>query len=147
MNRARRRTACGIQVGHEKGVPGQEAKAATIVESVGAPASPGPAPAAPSTTSNFEGLTFTGSIPADCTMAVGPSHVMVAVNSVFGLFGKNGGAALWTFTLEEWFDTSITARSLDPGPVLPARRRWVFLAWPGPGTTQSYFLLSSGHRP
>src|SRR5436853_5500946 len=36
---------------------------------------------APTASTNFAGISATGWIPPDCTMAVGPSHVLLSVNS------------------------------------------------------------------
>src|SRR6185503_3635712 len=41
----------------------------------------GPVADAPMGATNFPGITATGWIPPDCTMATGPSHVVLSVNS------------------------------------------------------------------
>src|SRR5262249_681404 len=44
--------------------------------------------------SSFPGLNFGGAFPPDPTVAVGPQHVLVAVNSEVGAFRKDG-TKLW----------------------------------------------------
>ena len=58
-----------------------------------APLAPGLAPsAAPSGSTYFGGIPATGWLPPDCTMAVGPSHVLLSVNSSVAIYKKTGGA-------------------------------------------------------
>jgi hypothetical protein len=49
----------------------------------------GPAFAA-TVTANFDGVTASGSAPPDTTMAVGPNHIIVWVNSRFAIYNKSG---------------------------------------------------------
>ena len=63
----------------------------------------GPVAAAPIAATNFAGITATGWLPPDCTMATGPSHVVLSVNSSIAIFNKAGGAALLQRTLTVWF--------------------------------------------
>ena len=56
------------------------------VAMMAAPAAPVPGPGlppadAPSPSTNFAGIAATGWIPPDCTMAAGPGHVLLSVNS------------------------------------------------------------------
>ena len=104
-------------------------------------------PAAPGAVGNFAGLNSTGSIPPDCTMAAGPQHVLVAVNSVFAIFNKTGGAALFQQNFSAWFANVITnAKIFDPKLIYDQHSdRWVLLvaALPlNPALNQSWFLLS-----
>src|SRR5436305_8409120 len=75
---------------------------------------PGSEPvAAPSGSTNFAGIAATGWLPPDCTMAVGPQHVLASVNSSVALYDKAGGAALMQKTLTNGFPTWFRAsRSL-----------------------------------
>jgi hypothetical protein len=50
----------------------------------------GPAPAAPGMTANFAGIPATGWQPPDNNIAVGPSHVLVAVNTDLAGYSKSG---------------------------------------------------------
>ncbi len=50
----------------------------------------GPSPAAPGLTANFEGIPATGWQPPDNNIAVGPSHVVVAVNTDLAGYSKAG---------------------------------------------------------
>lgn len=52
---------------------------------------------------NFAGLSSTGWIPPDIVMAVGPSHVVQAVNSGFAIFSKNGSAQQGYTTFDSFF--------------------------------------------
>src|SRR5215813_11401891 len=81
-----------------------------------APVEPGLAPVmAPTASSNFAGITATGWIPPDCTMAVGPQHVLASVNSSVALYNKMGGAQLWQRTLSQWFSNVVQGMTIfDP---------------------------------
>lgn len=50
----------------------------------------GPTPAAPGMTANFAGIPATGWQPPDNNIAVGPSHVLVAVNTDLAGYSKSG---------------------------------------------------------
>lgn len=52
---------------------------------------------------NFAGLASTGWIPPDIVMAVGPSHVVQAVNSGFAIFSKTGATQLGYTTFDTFF--------------------------------------------
>jgi len=49
----------------------------------------------------FSGIGFTGSVPPDCDVAVGPSHVVAVVNTTIAFFTKTG-----TKTLQQEMSTS-----------------------------------------
>lgn len=134
-------------------------RSSTLVEDKGKKkivADAAPAPAAPSgeisalapgAVGNFAGLTSTGMIPSDCTLAAGPQHVLVAVNSTFAIFRKTGGAALFQQQLKAWFANVITSADIfDPKAVYDQHSgRWVLLAVALPldrTLRQSWFLIS-----
>jgi hypothetical protein len=61
---------------------------------------------APTGSINFAGIATTDWIPPDCTMAVGPQHVLLAVNSSIAIYNKVDGTSLLQRTLTQWFRTS-----------------------------------------
>jgi len=90
----------------------------------------GPVAAAPLASTNFAGISSTGWIPPDCTMATGPSHVMLSVNSSVAVYKKTGGSALLLRTLTVWFSNVIqNATIFDPKLLFDQHAgRWVLLA-------------------
>src|SRR6266498_4919416 len=90
----------------------------------------GPVAAAPLPATNFAGFTATGWIPPDCTMAAGPSHVMLSVNSSVAVYNKAGGAPLLVRTLTVWFSNVIQGATVfDPKLLFDQHTgRWVLLA-------------------
>jgi hypothetical protein len=70
---------------------------------------------APSTLANFEGIPDTGWFPADCTMAVGPNHVLLSVNSNIVLYNKSGGLVRNWGSLANFF-----------APVMPKDTSFIF---------------------
>lgn len=90
----------------------------------------GPVADAPTSATNFGGFTSTGWIPPDCTMATGPQHVMLSVNSSVAVHKKTGGAALLTRTLTAWFANVIQGATIfDPILLFDQHKgRWVLLA-------------------
>lgn len=90
----------------------------------------GPVSAAPTGATNFAGITATGWIPPDCTMAAGPSHIVLSVNSSIAVFNKSGGAPLLQRTLTVWFSNVIqNATIFDPKLLFDQHTgRWVLLA-------------------
>ena len=96
-----------------------------------APLAPGLEPvAAPSGSSNFAGIASTGWIPPDCTMAAGPQHVLLSVNSSLAIYPKAGGAALLQRTLTQWFSNVVQGMTIfDPKALYDQHAgRWVLLA-------------------
>ncbi len=92
---------------------------------------PGSEPvAAPSGSVNFAGITATGWLPPDCTLAVGPQHVLASVNSSLALYNKAGGAALMQKTLTQWFSNVVQGMTIfDPKALYDQHAgRWVLLA-------------------
>ena len=63
----------------EDGIPLRSARAAGI-----------PEPLAPTSVTNFNGINATAWAPPDCSMAVGPSHVIVAANVSMACYTKTG---------------------------------------------------------
>jgi hypothetical protein len=86
--------------------------------------------AAPTAAANFAGITATGWLPPDCTMAVGPAHVLVSVNSSVTVYTKAGGIALPQKTLTQWFANVVTGLTIfDPKALYDQHAgRWVLLA-------------------
>jgi hypothetical protein len=63
---------------------------------------------------SFEGIPQTNYIPPDPILAVGPGHVMVAVNSTFRIFDKSGNI-LKTIDADLWYDQVVPgASTFDP---------------------------------
>lgn len=91
---------------------------------------PGLEPAeAPVGSSNFAGISATGWLPPDCTLAVGPSHVLASVNSSIAVYTK-AGASLLQRTLTQWFANVVTGMTIfDPKALYDQHAgRWVLLA-------------------
>ena len=107
---------------------------------------PGLAPASsPTASTNFDGIAATGWLPPDCTLAVGPSHVLVSVNSSLAVHSNAGGAAIFRRTLTQWFANIVNGMTIfDPKALYDQHAgRWVLLAVATRGGTQeSVFLLS-----
>jgi len=85
---------------------------------------------APTASTNFGGIAATGWIPPDCTMAVGPSHVMLSVNSSVAIHNKVGGAMVLQRTLTQWFSNVVSNQTVfDPKLLYDQHAaRWVLLA-------------------
>ena len=100
---------------------------------------------APSRSANFAGLPATGWLPPDCTMAAGPNHVLLSVNSSVAIYAKSGGAPLISKTLTEWFANVAQQLTIfDPKALYDQHAgRWVLLA-PAfrENPNRSVFLLS-----
>jgi hypothetical protein len=89
-----------------------------------------PPAAAPTGSTNFAGIAATGWLPPDCTMAVGPDHVVLSVNSSVAIYAKAGGAALLQRTLTQWFsNVSMGLTVFDPKALYDQHAgRWVVMA-------------------
>ena len=101
--------------------------------------------AAPSPSSNFAGIPATGWLPPDCTMAAGPSHVLLSVNSSLALHNKAGGGLVLQRTLTQWFGNLATDLTVfDPKVLFDQHAgRWVVLAVAfRTNPNKSVFLLS-----
>jgi hypothetical protein len=86
--------------------------------------------AAPSGSTNFAGIPATGWIPPDCTMAVGPQHVLLSVNSSMAIYNKTGGPPVLQRTLTQWFSNVVQGITIfDPKALYDQHAgRWVLLA-------------------
>src|SRR5262245_31514435 len=74
---------------------------------------PAPVAAAPGIPlGNFGGVTDTGWFPPDCTMAAGPAHVLLSVNSTVSVYTKAGALALGPRTLSAWFANVISGAKI-----------------------------------
>ena len=103
--------------------------------------------AAPTALTNFAGIAATGWLPPDCTMAAGPSHLLLSVNSSAAIYSKTGGSPLVQRTLNAWFANVISAAKIfDPKALYDQHAgRWVLLAVALPTDTaakESWFLIS-----
>ncbi len=136
-------------VAHDK--PGKRAEMAAGLHalSVGGPAALAPtaAPAAaPTPGMNFAGIPSTTWVPPDCTLAVGPEHVLASVNSSIALYSKTGGNALFQRKLTQWFAGVAVAGAtiFDPKALYDQHaRRWVLLAVAfTENPNHSWFLIS-----
>jgi len=107
---------------------------------------PGRAPAmAPTVSASFDGIAATGWLPPDCTLATGPDHVLVAVNSSVAIHAKTGGAALLGQTLTTWFANVAQGMTIfDPKALYDQHAgRWLLLAVAfTENPNRSVFLLS-----
>jgi hypothetical protein len=86
--------------------------------------------AAPTGSVNFAGIAATGWIPPDCTMAVGPQHVLLSVNSSMAIYSKAGGPPVLQRTLTQWFSNVVQGMTIfDPKALYDQHAgRWVLLA-------------------
>ena len=111
-----------------------------------APAALGLEPAAaPTGSANFAGVAATGWLPPDCTMATGPDHVLVSVNSSVAIYTKTGGVALPQKTLTQWFANVVQGLTVfDPKALYDQHAgRWVLLAVAVKNSPKkSFYLLS-----
>jgi hypothetical protein len=101
--------------------------------------------AAPTPVVNFRGLSATGWIPPDCTLATGPQHLLASVNSSVAVFAKIGGALLQQRTLTQWFSNVVQGVTIfDPKALYDQHAgRWVLLAVAfSNNPNKSWFLLS-----
>src|SRR5207247_1320390 len=101
--------------------------------------------AAPTPSGNFAGIASTGWIPPDCTMATGPNHVLLSVNSSVAIHNKAGGGAVLQRTLTQWFANVVQGLTIfDPKALYDQHAaRWVLLAVAFRNNpNKSVFLLS-----
>jgi hypothetical protein len=105
----------------------QEVSAMPIMAMEAAPIAPS---AAPSASTNFAGIPYTNWFPPDCTMAAGPNHVLVSVNSSVAVYPKGGGGAVLQRTLTVWFSNIVQGLTIFDPKVLWDQHagRWVLLA-------------------
>ena len=100
--------------------------------------------AAPTASTNFPSITATGWLPPDCTMAVGPSHVLASVNSSVAVATK-AGAPLMQKTLTQWFSNIVQGLTIfDPKALYDQHAgRWVLMAVAVSSTPQTSLHLVS----
>ena len=111
-------------------VPSKDVKKRGAAPEAMAAMAPGLEPAAaPVGSTNFAGISATGWLPPDCTMAVGPSHVLASVNSSMAIYTK-AGAPLLQRTLTQWFANVVSGLTIfDPKALFDQHAgRWVLLA-------------------
>ena len=86
--------------------------------------------AAPSGSTNFAGIPTTTWIPPDCTMAAGPQHVLLSVNSSIAIHNKTSGVVALQRTLTQWFSNVVQGMTIfDPKALYDQHAgRWVLLA-------------------
>ena len=77
----------------------------------------------------FPGIGFTGSIPPDCSSAVGPSHVVQTVNSSIAFYDKATGNMTFSQASNQFFaGTGATPSQFDPRVVFDQyNSRWIIL--------------------
>jgi hypothetical protein len=104
----------------------QEISAMAVAALETAPVAPA---AAPVSSTNFAGIAATGWIPPDCTMATGPNHIVLSVNSSIAIYTKAGALALQR-TLTVWFSNVVQGLTIfDPKLLWDQHTgRWVLLA-------------------
>src|SRR5215208_2773168 len=66
----------------------RKSRGLAMMEAVGSPISTTPVAANASVLSGFAGIPATGWLPPDCTLAVGPGHVLVSVNATVAVYSK-----------------------------------------------------------
>lgn len=83
-----------------------------------APWTPRPAPArlAPPGT-QFESMQYTGWVPPDPELAVGPNHIIAVVNASFAIYNKTGGTLVAPTTFVNFFNPYCTGTLFDPNVV------------------------------
>ena len=101
---------------------------------------------APTLSTNFAGISYTTWYPPDPIMAVGPSHILVMVNSSLAIYNKTGGAAVQTSTLATWFS------NVSPGTTMLFDPKCAYDQWNeryvivvlalNEDAAQSYYLIS-----
>ncbi|MDX2066013.1 MAG: hypothetical protein SFX74_09750 [Fimbriimonadaceae bacterium] len=78
----------------------------------------------------FEGIGFTGFLPPDPDVAVGPNHVVLAVNTSLAFYEKATGRKTFEQTYEQFFNSlGITGEVISDPKVIydPVSRRWFTL--------------------
>lgn len=101
--------------------------------------------ATPAAVTSFAGLAYNGWLPFDCTLAVGPNHVLASVNAMVGVFDKTSGTSVVQRTLATWFANVVrNAKIFDPKALYDQHAgRWVLLAVAlAENPNRSWFLLS-----
>jgi hypothetical protein len=93
---------------------------------------------------SFQGIPQTNSIPPDPIVAVGPNHIMSAVNSTFRIFDKNG-TVLKNIGSDAWFGSALSGVScFDPIVMFDHfANRWIFTTLHADGKTKKAYILLS----
>ncbi len=96
---------------------------------------------------SFSGLDYTAKLPPDPIVAVGPNHLVAAVNSKFGIFSKSG-SLLFQAQANSWFSNVLPniaeiGGAFDPKVIYdPAAGRWILVYLATDDETESWVLLS-----
>jgi hypothetical protein len=106
-------------------------------------------PLAPPMITNFEGISYTGWIPPDPILAVGPEYLVAVVNSSWAIYDKTG-TELFLTTLDTWFsNVSPPGSAFDPKVIYDHHAgRWVILALSyGPSSSSYLISVSDDSNP
>ncbi len=100
------------------------------------------APSLPTKLTDFEGISCTGWYPPDPIIAVGPNHIVVAVNSSFSIYAKDG-TYLYGTTFSSWFsNVSPPGMIFDPKVAYDYNAgRWIILT-AAKSSSQSSYIIS-----
>jgi hypothetical protein len=96
---------------------------------------------------SFAGLDYTAKIPPDPIVAVGPNHLVAAVNPKFGIFSKSG-SLLFQTTASSWFSNVLPniaalGGAFDPKVIYDsAAGRWILVYLATDNKSESWVLLS-----
>jgi hypothetical protein len=143
----------GVQQQKQQELPAQSSEQQTLRIFEQDPAVMEPAPLlnknvyegyAPSQTADFRGIGYTGWIPPDPVLAVGPNHIVAMVNSSWAVFDKDGNN-LAQIALDDWWEDVFPPGSpFDPVCIYDMHAgRWVLLAVAANfNTRESSYLLS-----
>ena len=98
-------------------------------------------------TASFAGLPFNKWKPFDCTLAVGPNHVLASVNMLVGVIDKTSGAVVVQRDLAAWFGNVVDqaeTKVFDPKAIYDQfAGRWVLIAAAiARDPDRSWYLLS-----
>ncbi len=102
----------------------------------------------PAVLTNFQGNGPTGAFPPDPIMAVGPNHLVSAVNSAFQIRDKSGNL-LKSISMNSWFSSAVpggTVSLSDPEVIYDHfSNRWIMTGgdFPDPSTGRPYHILLS----
>jgi hypothetical protein len=96
---------------------------------------------------SFPGLDYTQRIPPDPIVAVGPNHLVAAVNSKFGIYSKSGNL-LFQSQADSWFsnvlpNVTTLGGTFDPKVIYdPVAGRWILVYLATDSKAESWVLLS-----
>lgn len=109
---------------------------------VGAAPGDSPDPNPPSLATNFQGITDTGWIPPDTDGAVGPNHVVSAVNGGVLIQNRTGGAISQVSLNAFWASVLPSGNSFDPRILYDRfNNRWITSAVDNSSSAASSLLL------